>query len=85
MATAIGKLGFVAYPAGRSFTLLVLNWLLFLTHLLDLVLVRLKLLVQFPAGKRKGERLERQELSFVSPGQNTFCLLFVLFGFSVGA
>lgn len=55
MATAIGKLGFVADPASGSFTLLVLNRLLLLTHFLDLVLVRLKLLMQFPAGRQKEE------------------------------
>lgn len=57
MATAIGKLGFVAYPAGGGFALLVLSRLRLLSHLLNLFLIRLKLLVQLPAStEEEGER-----------------------------
>lgn len=58
MATAIGKLGFVAYPAGWGFALQLLGLLGLLPHLLHLVLVRFKLLVQLPAGEWEGQRLE---------------------------
>lgn len=47
MATAIGKLCFVADSTGGGFTLLLLCLLCFFTHLLDLLLVHFKLLVQF--------------------------------------
>lgn len=60
MATAIGKLGFVAYPAGGGFTLLVLSWFRLLPHLLNLFLIGLKLLVQLPASKRGRKEVRKQ-------------------------
>lgn len=57
VATAIGKLGFVADPAGWGFALLVLTLVCLLPHLLNLVLIWLKLLVQFSASKWEGQRL----------------------------
>lgn len=59
VATAIGKLGFVAYPAGWGFALLILSLLRLLPHLLNLVLIRFKLLVQLPVKEK--ERTDSQQ------------------------